>query len=417
MDLDFNIDRYSDEELLQLFNNVGIEENINLLMPHTEKELYTCKSTLMDKLIIPTNKSEKNNEITLFLNNATNRLINKINNYDINLDLINKKDLNPNDFLKDLGNTVDNGPNIPGIINPLKIRSMNKIINIDTKFRSNYYNSNASDFQFSLPLNLTKVISMNVHSYQIPLTYYAISKNKNNNSFIIKNVVGSTASGPFTITIPDGNYGTEFNNIGLAANLEKTINNAMLSSGLLATELVFSIDKNTGKSIISSPIGSSVKGFEVDFNILNDGSSDKSNSLPLHLGWLLGFRTGNYIGGGSPGAIVSEGICLVKSPTYIYICIDDFTNNSNNNFINAFNESMLNKNVLAKVNVNNLEQTNGIYQYGNDNNINLLSKRNYFGPVTINKFKISLIDEFGRIVDLNNMDWSLSLLFECIYNE
>ena len=33
------------------------------------------------------------------------------------------------------------------------------------------------------------------------------------------------------------------------------------------------------------------------------------------------------------------------------------------------------------------------------------------------KFKISLIDEFGRIVDLNNMDWSLSLLFECIYNE
>ena len=31
------------------------------------------------------------------------------------------------------------------------------------------------------------------------------------------------------------------------------------------------VDKNTGKSIISSPIGSSVKGFEVDFNILNDG--------------------------------------------------------------------------------------------------------------------------------------------------
>ena len=132
---------------------------------------------------------------------------------------------------------------------------------------------------------------------------------------------------------------------------------------------------------------------------------------------MLGFRTGNYIAGGAPGAIVSEGICLVKSPTYIYICIDDFTNNSNHNFINAFNSSITNKNILAKVNVNNLEQTNGTYQYGNDNNINSLNKRNYFGPVTINKFKITLIDEFGRIVDLNNMDWSLSLLFECIYNE
>ena len=60
----------------------------------------------------------------------------------------------------------------------------------------------------------------------------------------------------------------------------------MKSAGILSTELIYNVDKNTGKSIISSPIGSTVKGFEVDFNILNDGTSDKTNSLPLHLGWL-----------------------------------------------------------------------------------------------------------------------------------
>ena len=40
-------------------------------------------------------------------------------------------------------------------------------------------------------MNLTKVASMNLDSFQIPLTYYAISKNKNN-KFIIKNVVGAS---------------------------------------------------------------------------------------------------------------------------------------------------------------------------------------------------------------------------------
>ena len=42
--------------------------------------------------------------------------------------------------------------------------------------------------------------------------------------------------------------------------------------------------------------------------------------------------------------------------------------------------------------------------------------RNYFGPVNISKLHISLLDEYGRILNLNNMDWSMALLFECIYN-
>ena len=417
MDLDFNIQNYSYEELLQLFDNAGKESDINLMLPYTERDVVTCKNNLIENLILPTNSKEKNDEINSFLNSATKILINKISINDNNLDLIVPKNFDNENYVNNLGQTGNKFPIIPDIINPIKFRSFNKMINIDTKFRSNYYNSNASDFQFTLPMNLTKVVSMNLDSFQIPLTYYAISKNKNNNKFIIKNVVGATNGTSFVITIPDGNYISEFDNVGYATTIEAAVNNAMKSAGILSTELIYNVDKNTGKSIISSPIGSTITSFEVDFNILNDGTSDKSNSLPLHLGWLLGFRTGNYIAGGSPGAIVSEGVCLVRGPTYIYLCVDDFTNSSNHNFVNAFNSSMLNKDILTKINTNNLEQTDGIYQYGNDINASITTKRNYFGPVTINKFRIGLYDEYGRIVDLNNMDWSLTLVFECLYNE
>ena len=42
-------------------------------------------------------------------------------------------------------------------------------------------------------------------------------------------------------------------------------------------------------------------------------------------------------------------------------------------------------------------------------------QRNFFGPVNIQKLRITLYDNFGRIIDLNNMDWNMELIFECVY--
>ena len=41
--------------------------------------------------------------------------------------------------------------------------------------------------------------------------------------------------------------------------------------------------------------------------------------------------------------------------------------------------------------------------------------RNYFKPVNIDKLTIKLFDEYGRIIDLNNMDWSLTVEFSKLY--
>ena len=49
-------------------------------------------------------------------------------------------------------------------------------------------------------------------------------------------------------------------------------------------------------------------------------------------------------------------------------------------------------------------------------NFNLItSPRQYFGPVDIQKLQIQLLDEYGRILNLNNMDYSFCLTFQTIY--
>ena len=49
-------------------------------------------------------------------------------------------------------------------------------------------------------------------------------------------------------------------------------------------------------------------------------------------------------------------------------------------------------------------------------NINLeYTKRSYFGPVSLSKFRIQLLNDRGYIVNLNNMDWSFSLLVKQQY--
>ncbi len=43
------------------------------------------------------------------------------------------------------------------------------------------------------------------------------------------------------------------------------------------------------------------------------------------------------------------------------------------------------------------------------------NKKIYFGPVNINRLKIQLIDERGNLVNLNGLDWGISLLVEQLY--
>jgi hypothetical protein len=92
--------------------------------------------------------------------------------------------------------------------------------------------------------------------------------------------------------------------------------------------------------------------------------------------------------------------------------VDDYNNSVNNSFFSAFNSSILNKNVLARI---SLASNN--FDVLTQNNLNIIMPpRQYFGPVNITILNIQLLDEYGRVVDLNNMDFSFCLTLTAVYD-
>ena len=98
---------------------------------------------------------------------------------------------------------------------------------------------------------------------------------------------------------------------------------------------------------------------------------------------------------------------------YIYLVVDDYNNNVNNNFYSAFNSSILNKNILARISL----QPVLAFETFAQNNLNIVTTpREYFGPVNIKNINIQLLDEYGRIMDLNFMDFSFCLTLITVYD-
>lgn len=300
---------------------------------------------------------------------------------------------------------------VPGILNPLEKRVINKNINIDTRFRDNYYSTMSTNFNLDLPFRMKEVITMTLSSIEIPLTFYSTSNTYENDYFFI--IVNNVKS---LITIPPGNYSPQ--------SIIQYINNYLLnlsqsdSKYELFQYILFSIDENqdyTGGSlrcivsINSSYSGTEKINFELDFVSNREGFEDKNTALPLKFGWNLGFRQGRYINNDN---YVSEGIPDFGGPRYLYLVVNDFNNNVNDGFYGAFNSSILNKNILARI---------GLYQnplvLTSDSSLSIITDvRLYFGPVVIQKLQIQLLDEYGRIVNLNNMDYSFVISLQTNYN-
>jgi len=336
----------------------------------------------------------------------------------------------------------------PGIVNPIAMSTIKRAVNVDTRFRSNYYTTKSTDFVFNIPYKFENVTSMSVATYELPLTYYAISQQYENNCILFE--WAPDASGnytkQYTLLIPDGNYNASFQTGG-GAPIETTINGILSGTDLVKeTGLAFSVDKTSGRSIFAcnsiAPVSPYTppynKSMRIVFNVKasidrtaasatgNSSSQSDTRPLPYFLGWQLGFRTAMYelsggidaSGNASPQAAISEGICLITGPQYVFLCIDDYNNNVNNYYASAFGSSTIAPNIIARLNIKQQINSAGAYGVvsGESLSTSLTYSREYFGPVDIQRMRITLVDDFGRVLDLNNMDWSFALMFECVYS-
>lgn len=421
MSFDLNIDNYTRDELIEMFE----------LPEHFDRNIVEIKEAKLREGVINnrTIKKETQSQTIQFLMKAKNIILNGSENTNTPfqekiIDLYNSsyqlKSLKLEDPQEHMIQVRDEKPYLssypseffPGVINPLRKRTIRKNLNIDTRFRDNYYANSSTNFNLSLPTNFNDVIQMQLSSIELPTSFYAISKQYGNNYFYITIHFSDDTSESKVIEIPEGNYTQQ--------TIMDIINTQLTNASVPFSYLSFIVnltDTNTGSSqtlvglnsTYSPPPSPSITSFELNFQTDRNGLDDRNTPLPLKLGWVLGFRNGLYTENLN---YVSEGVVDTSGPKYLFLVVDDYNTSVNNGFFSAFNSSILNKNILGRISLQA-----GPFETLNQNNLNIVTTpREYFGPININNLTIQLLDEYGRIVDLNNMDYSFCLTLVTVYD-
>jgi hypothetical protein len=276
-----------------------------------------------------------------------------------------------------------------------------KLLNIDSRFRDDYTPPYFSNYTISLPERMNEVKSIKVTNAEIPMTFYNISCHLGNNTFNLSFNFPYVASEYASITIPDGQYTIDTLTQAINDNIAKT-------GGIPFTNVIFSTDE--GRSVFSN----SDKGatFTVEFEVGPQGDLDLNNSLQSKLGWLLGFRKPTHE---IPPLteLISPAFIDLNGPRYLYLVVDEFLNGNPRSFISMLQKSSLNKNILARITLNDREYPYGSILAANEAIGNLTSDtRIYDRKVNIQRMNIQLINEFGTIMNLNSMDFSFCLEME-----
>ena len=284
---DLNISNYTINEL---------EKMLELRNGYTKAEIITQTTIFKDKVLGENNMPiSKKNDIVDFLNKASNKIIKKLT---LSLEKT-QDDFTPAfekmtntiipgnsssaviekpsvvaglNWPKFSGRLIDNADQPPGIINPINVRTIKRTINLDTRFRPNYYTSSSTDFSLTLPVRIKNAVSMRIASIEIPISWYVVAKYWGNSFFKIEWDNGDgTFNRNYTVKIPDGNYEPFWQAATEATDLASTINtfmHAYIGGGdTILQNIIFNVDRTSGRSGFAWKPGSTPANFRVTFSI------------------------------------------------------------------------------------------------------------------------------------------------------
>ncbi len=428
MNFDLDIDNYSKEDYIDIFN---LDKNINPSKDTVIKKYDNLLNNIDEENL----DQEDKNKMKLFLTECKNNLLELIDDEKDNYKLINTEftptldtsetfQTNSNFIIKKQQNASSYHTNK---LNPLAKQTKTQLLNINTKFRKEYYSTNATDFILDLPEEFKNVTSLTVQSVQIPNSNYTFSSSMGTNEFTIElfdldntgTIINNTQVKK-VIKIIDGIYTgailKDYLNTYVFSDL--SLNRIGCDFDIISRKFRFFRDYRTledgGQPL--DPTGNVTYCFNIDWRLEND----LNRPIQLNMGWILGYRQQYYrwqddytdssgvsfnkLEGFSPEAIYDT-----LGTKYYILSVDDFNKNYANTLTSPFQESVFNdQNAIAKIPNNpNLQQLDDIFYQ---------SRREYFGPVNIKKLRIRLLDELGRVVDLNNTDFSFSIVIEQLYD-
>lgn len=431
MDFDLNIENYSKDDYFDIFD---LDKNMN---PSKEKILENYENLLNNISNENLNLEEKNNMKSFLTNCKDNLLIilmKETENYKLietnfipNLDKSETFNSNSNFIIKKQENPELNHTNK---INPLSRRLKTQLLNVNTKFRKNYYNTSSTDFVIDLPEEFKNVISISVQNVDIPETEYTFSSVNGSNEFTIELFDISSNGKVVTdslkkriIKIQDGVY----SGFILADYLNQNVFNQHglnrvgckydeISRKFRITRDYKNLENGGVPYVDRNDKTNTVKAFNLDFRL----QSDLTRPIQMNLGWSMGYRKQYYkwdedfvdisnVSYNTHEGYNPEACYDTLVSKYYILSIDDFNKNYSNTISSPFQESAFSDNTaIAKI-----PHTPDAPNY---DNINYKSKREYFGPVNIKKLHIKLLDEMGRTVNLNNNDFAFTIEINQLYD-
>lgn len=430
--IDTNINNYTLDDIINLLDiDINKAENYNEL-----------KDSINDKIdnYVKLFNSVENNDLVKFFDDVRTSLLGNINNSDNNITEAEKLLLVFNDKIENIEN--DNTKPIfenENTANQVFRKTVSKLLTVDSRFRRNYDITGETDFIIDLPYTISNVIELKLSDLEFPATYYPFDDTFENNYFWVKykyNLNNLEVQKHLYIYIPEGNY--------YHTNLLDLIQTAFIDNGIPLT-VTFNLDYGNSGGV---GVGNGKICFEFDqdssFNLINltefelnfDGRKlpeevpnynvshiveeratwgefyNKASTIDYkqRFGWMFGFRKKRYYG---KLKYDSEGVLDILGPKYIYLVVDDYNTSSNVNFFSNNEDSLLDRNILARISLKGYPfsiQAQGDFRAYSE-------PRLYYGPVDIHKLRVKLIDEYGRTLSLNGMDFSFALSLITIYSQ
>jgi hypothetical protein len=274
-----------------------------------------------------------------------------------------------------------------GVSKPLK----EKIVNIDTKYRTDYDYRSYASANMVFGEKLSEVRSMEIVSLDIPITFYNIFENNDcqqtgNNYLRIKN--GGTSK-ILTLT---PNYYTD---ISFVAEINNQLQNLSLSS-----DISYSVVNN--KSFFKSKVNT----YSLATNVDMCGNVYDSN-IQNNLGWVMGFRDTSY--NLTTSGIASECILSLKTPRHLFLALNEFSQGNSNSFVSPLEKTNQSKNIIAKICIPSTVKFGDTLCVNKANGLLVSEVRKYLEKVNIQRMNLQLLDDAGRVIQLNGADFSLCL--------
>jgi len=428
---DYNIDHYNVKDL---------EEMFGLTVPYETTAVDGVGSNIKDKLFAQCGSDPSlYGKITSFVTEAMTK---------IKKELFYEQDGGSTKVLDQDGHFLIQEEKIPtlhtkqktyikGGLNPVSMPTIQRTVTLNSKFRKNRLVQPSGHYTVELPYPIKTAINMDIESSVIPPSYFAVDANQGNNFFQLLCGDDSGDLVVFQSVIPTGNYTPQsfvdhLNNATFVTDWDvQDISTTFprvpaVSPDTLGQRVLAKLDAATGRIVLyvnpaaeDPPIGE----FQVDFisplgaytgNI--NAAPDTNTPLQLTLGWMMGYRNAFYTG---QSVYTSESVADLHGSPYFYVLVNDFMSSTSNENIGALADSYIDNNILAKINVaHSVRENHDRIVWENRGAILTGSpSRRYFGPVDIEKLEISLMDDCGRDVNLNDADWSITLVFTCLYQE